>query len=68
MHVLLVEDDPRLQRVLRRLLEDDRHVVEVAPDAAGPPFPPKKPPRPLSRTRTLPPVVTALAVASVWAW
>ena len=32
MHVLLVEDDPRLQRVLRRLLEDDRHVVEVAPD------------------------------------
>ena len=32
MHVLLVEDDPRLQRVLRRLLEEDRHVVEVAPD------------------------------------
>jgi DNA-binding response OmpR family regulator len=32
MHVLFVEDDPRLQRVLRRLLEDDRHVVEVAPD------------------------------------
>jgi DNA-binding response OmpR family regulator len=32
MHLLLVEDDPRLQRVLRRLLEDDRHVVEVAPD------------------------------------
>ncbi|HEY8238340.1 MAG TPA: response regulator transcription factor [Candidatus Limnocylindrales bacterium] len=32
MHVLLVEDDPRLLRVLRRLLEDDRHVVEVAPD------------------------------------
>ena len=32
MHVLLVEDDPRLQRVLRRLLEDDRHVVEVASD------------------------------------
>src|SRR5512143_1546396 len=31
MHLLLVEDDPRLQRVLRRLLEDDRHVVEVAP-------------------------------------
>ena len=30
MHLLLVEDDPRLQRVLRRLLEDDRHVVEVA--------------------------------------
>jgi two-component system response regulator MprA len=32
VHLLLVEDDPRLQRVLRRLLEDDRHVVEVAPD------------------------------------
>jgi len=32
MHLLLVEDDPRLQRVLRRLLEDDRHVVEVARD------------------------------------
>lgn len=32
MHLLLIEDDPRLQRVLRRLLEDDRHVVEVAPD------------------------------------
>ena len=32
MHLLLVEDDPRLQRVLRRLREDDRHVVEVAAD------------------------------------
>jgi len=32
MHLLLVEDDPRLQRVLRRLLEDDRHIVEVAQD------------------------------------
>src|SRR5215210_5685040 len=32
MHLLLVEDDPRLARVLRRLLEDDRHVVEVAND------------------------------------
>ena len=32
MHVLLVEDDLRLARVLRRLLEDDRHVVEVAHD------------------------------------
>src|SRR5919201_341654 len=32
MHLLLVEDDPRLQRVLRRLLEEDRHVVEVAGD------------------------------------
>jgi DNA-binding response OmpR family regulator len=32
MHLLLVEDDQRLARVLRRLLEDDRHVVEVASD------------------------------------
>ena len=32
MHLLLVEDDQRLQRALRRLLEDDRHVVEVASD------------------------------------
>ncbi|NJD28034.1 MAG: response regulator transcription factor [Chloroflexi bacterium] len=32
MHLLLVEDDQRLARVLRRLLEDDRHVVEHAPD------------------------------------
>jgi DNA-binding response OmpR family regulator len=32
MHVLLVEDDQRLARVLRRLLEDDRHVVEVTHD------------------------------------
>src|SRR4051812_45709565 len=32
MHLLLVEDDHRLARVLRRLLEDDRHVVEVAND------------------------------------
>src|SRR5256885_15049407 len=35
MHVLLVEDDQRLARVLRRLLEDDRHVVEVAHDGEG---------------------------------
>jgi two-component system OmpR family response regulator len=34
MHLLLVEDDERLARVLRRLLEDDRHVVEHAPDGA----------------------------------
>ena len=32
MHLLLVEDDERLGRVLRRLLEDDRHVVDVATD------------------------------------
>jgi two-component system OmpR family response regulator len=35
MHLLLVEDDQRLARVLRRLLEDDRHVVEVAHDGTG---------------------------------
>jgi DNA-binding response OmpR family regulator len=32
MHLLVVEDDPRLSRLLRRLLEDDRHVVELATD------------------------------------
>src|SRR6476660_539431 len=32
MHLLVVEDDPRLGRLLKRLLEDDRHVVEVAVD------------------------------------
>jgi DNA-binding response OmpR family regulator len=35
MHLLLVEDDQRLARVLRRLLEDDRHVVEVANDGGS---------------------------------
>ncbi len=33
MHLLLVEDDERLARALTRLLEEDRHVVEHAPDA-----------------------------------
>ncbi len=32
MHLLLVEDDERLGRVLKRLLEEDRHVVDVATD------------------------------------
>ena len=32
MHLLVIEDDPRLARLLKRLLEDDRHVVEVATD------------------------------------
>jgi len=32
MHLLVVEDDQRLRRLLKRLLEEDRHVVEVAPD------------------------------------
>lgn len=30
MHLLVIEDDPRLGRVLDRLLSADRHVVEVA--------------------------------------
>jgi two-component system response regulator MprA len=32
MHLLLVEDDPKLGRLLSRLLTDDRHVVELATD------------------------------------
>jgi DNA-binding response OmpR family regulator len=32
MHLLVIEDDERLGRVLKRLLEDDRHVVDVAVD------------------------------------
>jgi len=32
MHLLLVEDDERLSRALTRLLEEDRHIVEHAPD------------------------------------
>lgn len=35
MHLLLVEDDLRLGRVLRRLLEDDHHLVEVATDGTS---------------------------------
>jgi DNA-binding response OmpR family regulator len=31
MHLLVVEDDPALAGLLRRLLSSDRHVVEVAP-------------------------------------
>ena len=30
MHLLVVEDDPHLRNLLRRLLQDDRHLVEVA--------------------------------------
>src|SRR6185369_5290024 len=30
MHLLVIEDDQRLVRLLRRLLEEDRHVVETA--------------------------------------
>jgi len=32
MHLLIVEDDPKLGRLLKRLLEEDRHVVERATD------------------------------------
>ncbi len=32
MHLLVIEDDERLGRVLKRLLEGDRHVVDVATD------------------------------------
>lgn len=35
MHLLVVEDDVRLTRTLRRLLQDDRHVVEIAGTAAA---------------------------------
>ena len=34
MHVLVVEDDARLSRLLKRLLTQDRHVVETALTAA----------------------------------
>ncbi len=32
MHLLVVEDDARLGRLLKRLLEGDRHLVELAPN------------------------------------
>ena len=32
MHLLIIEDDKRLGRVLKRLLEEDRHVVDLARD------------------------------------
>lgn len=35
MHILIIEDDRRLNRLLRRMLEEDRQVVESAFDAAG---------------------------------
>jgi two-component system OmpR family response regulator len=34
VHLLVVEDDPRLVRLLKRLLSQDRHVVETATTAA----------------------------------
>ncbi len=35
MHLLVVEDDPRLGRLLARLFTDDRHVVELAGTGRG---------------------------------
>ncbi len=32
MHLLVIEDDPKLGRLLSRLLSEDRHVVELAAD------------------------------------
>ena len=32
MHILVVEDDTRLRNLLKRLLEEERHVVDVAAD------------------------------------
>jgi DNA-binding response OmpR family regulator len=32
MHILVVEDDARLRNLLKRLLEEERHVVDVAAD------------------------------------
>ncbi len=34
MHLLVVEDDPRMGRLLKRMLEEDRHVVDLATTAA----------------------------------
>jgi two-component system OmpR family response regulator len=34
MHLLVVEDDPRMGRLLKRLLEEDRHVVDLTTTAA----------------------------------
>ena len=31
MHLLVIEDDPKLGRLLQRMLGDDHHLVEVAP-------------------------------------
>jgi DNA-binding response OmpR family regulator len=35
VHVLVVEDDPRLGRMLSRLLVEDRHVVDLATDGVS---------------------------------
>lgn len=35
MHVLIVEDEPRVQHLVKRALEHDRHVVEIAGDGVS---------------------------------
>ena len=35
MHLLIVEDDPKLGRLLKRLLEEDRHLVELETTGRG---------------------------------
>ncbi|HZT95403.1 MAG TPA: response regulator, partial [Chloroflexota bacterium] len=34
MHILVVEDEPRLNRLIKRALEQERHVVDVTFDGA----------------------------------
>src|SRR5258708_20147869 len=48
MHILVVEDERRLANLLKRVLTEERHVVDVAYDAAdGLPLPPTRPSHPL---------------------
>ncbi|MBA2254410.1 MAG: response regulator transcription factor [Chloroflexi bacterium] len=35
MHLLVIEDDPKLQQMLQRLLGGDQHIVELADDASS---------------------------------
>ena len=35
MHVLVVEDEPKMAALIKRVLVADRHVVDVAPDGVG---------------------------------
>jgi hypothetical protein len=36
MHVLVVEDEPKMAALIRRVLVAERHVVDVAPDGVTP--------------------------------
>ena len=36
MHILIVEDDRRLARLVARVLTDEGHTIDVAHDAAAP--------------------------------